>query len=54
MKPYREPMLLIWCPACKRKVELAIAKLQTGTCVCTCGKPIKMTPEFAAIVQGMK
>ena len=55
MKPYREPVLPICCPECKRTTHQPISKLQASVCICTgCGKTIKMTSESVAIVPAMK
>jgi hypothetical protein len=55
VKPHREPVLPIFCPHCLRTIELSIAKLKAGESACPlCGKAIKTTPEFAAMVRTMK
>jgi hypothetical protein len=48
-------VLPIFCPHCLRTIELSIAKLKAGESACPlCGKAIKTTPEFAAMVRTMK
>jgi len=57
MKPYREqPTLRIVCPHCRRKFDMAIAKLQTvvGVICIGCHKSIPMTAEFVAAMRVIK
>jgi hypothetical protein len=54
MKP-RTATLPIICPACRSKIQVPIVKLKQGSVIkFGCGKAIKTTADFLAVVRTME